>query len=502
MAAGTTIAIDFVRRRLRGVEVTVRRGSIQIERAISVAMPEDIAVDDDEAAGKWIGLTLGRYRMDATRVVVAVNREHAVVRTLILPTRDADEVPDMVNLAMKRDLPIDSDDAVIDFIPVGSDETTTEVLACAVPKRIVERVHEVTSAAGIVPSRISLRCFGTATLVNSMRNTRGRSILAIDLGEDGFEFVVSHDGRVGFTRGVETRPSAQGIDETIVTEVRRSWISHRLSEQEGEEVATGVLFAPFGLARRLERWIGEATGLDIATIRHHPRVRIPDDFPGDAWPLAGLVLRESTREPTIDFNSPRKVPDLGARKRQRVMVGIGAILIAILIGWTLGNLQLGAERSRNNELEAKARNALIEYHRHRRDRYRIEHVEAWSRIAPDWLTHLGSFREFAPDPSLVVLDGFTGSLVSNPVRYDDKKKFKADSEVRIQVDGESQNRATIDALRSAIVEGDGYQLRSTGAETTGGTRLSVPFGFQLRSTVVAPVAPSEGIRDTTDGGGG
>lgn len=502
MPAATTIAIDFVRQRLRGVEVTMRRGSIQIERALSVAMPDDIEIDDDKAVGEWIGLTLRRHRMDVSRAVVAVNREHAVVRTLILPTRDQDELPDMVNLAMKRDLPIDPDDAVIDFVQVRNEEATTEVLACAVPKRIVDRVHEVTSAANIVTSRISLRCFGTASLVNSMRNTRGRSILAIDLGEDGFEFVVSRDGRIGFTRGVETRPSAQGIDESIVTEVRRSWISHRLSEQDDEEVANGVLFAPFGLARRLEGWIGEATGLDITTVRHHPRVRIPDDFPGDAWPLVGLLLREGTREPTINFGSPRRAPDLGARKRRRVMTGIGAILIAILAGWTLGNLQLAAERARNGELEGKARTALSEYHRNRRDLLRVRHAEAWDRVAPNWLAHLDSFQDFAPDPSLVVLDAYNGSLVTNPVRFDDKKKFTVDSEVRIHVSGESRDRATIDSLRSAIVEGDGYQLRSTGAETIGGKRLSVPFEFQLRSTATAPIAPVEKTSDPTDGGVG
>lgn len=479
----------------------MRRGSIQIERALSIAMPEEIDFEDAEATGKWIGLTLRRHRIEVSRAVVAVNREHAVVRTLVLPTRDSDEVPDMVSLAMKRDLPIDPDDAVIDFLPIGNDETTTEVLACAIPKRIVDRVHEVTSAAGITASRISLRCFGTASLVNSMRNTRGRTILAIDLGEDGFEFVVSRDGRIGFTRGVETRPSAQGIDETIVTEVRRSWISHRLSDQEEEEVSTGVLFAPFALARRLESWIGEATGLDITTVRHHPKVRIPEDFPGDAWPLVGLLLRESTREPTIDFSSPRKAPDLGARKRRRVLLGIGAILIAILAGWTMGNFQLAAERARNDELESKARTALNEYHRNRRDRYRVEHVEAWNEIGPDWLTHLELFQEFAPDPSLVVLDGFQGSLVVGPVRFDDKKQFKADSEARIQVSGESRDRATVDALRSTIVESDGYQLRSTGAETTGGKRLSVPFAFQLRSSATAPASPVEETPPSTDGGG-
>ena len=243
-----------------------------------------------------------------------------------------------------------------------------------------------------------MRCFGTAALVKGLPAILGRSILAIDLGEDGFEFVVSRDGAISFTRGVEIRPGAAGIDETIVTEVRRSWISHRLSEREDEEVTTGVLFGPFELAQRLEGWIGEATGLDIMTIQEHPKVHIPADFPGDAWPLAGLLLRDAQRLPTIDFTAPRKAPDLAARRRQRILVGCGAILISALVGWTFGNLQLSSNRGSNVELEGKARTALVEYYRNRRDRLRVGHLEAWGSVDPDWIAHLSSFQSFAPDP--------------------------------------------------------------------------------------------------------
>jgi hypothetical protein len=483
MSARTTIAIDFVRRRLRGVEATMHRGSIHIDRALSVAMPDDIDIDDDQMVGTWIGRTLSRHKLDASRAVVAVNREHAVVRTLLLPTDELDEVPEMVNLAMKRDLPIDADDAVIDFIVLGTSDGNTEVMACAVPCRIVDRVREVTSVAGVTASRISLRCFGTAALVNSLRDYRGRSVLAIDLGEDGFEFVVSRDGRIGFTRGVEIRPSADGIDETIVTEVRRSWISHRLSEREEEEVTTGVLFAPTSLGDRLAGWIGEATGIDITTIRNHPRVRVPEDFPGDAWPLAGMLLRDGLREPTIDFGSPRKAPDLAARKRRGVLITVGLLLLSGLLGWTIGNLQMNRERAVNADLEAKARNALVEYHRNRRDVLRLEHLESWLQAEPDWMSQLVAFREFAPDPETVVLDSFTGSFLVEPVRYDAAGKFfSVGSEVRLQLSGEARDRDIANALRESIVDSERFLLRSTGAESLGGDRLPVPFSFQLRST--------------------
>jgi len=249
------------------------------------------------------------------------------------------------------------------------------------------------------------------------------------------------------------------------------------------------------LASRLERWLGDATGLAITTIRKHPKVSIPKDFPGDAWPLAGLLLRQVLREPTIDFGAPRKAPDLAARKRIRVLSIIGGCFLAAFLGWTIGNLGMNRERATNDDLEAKARVALKEYHRNRRDTLRLGHLEKWVEVEPDWLVQLSALQEFASDSNQVVLDGFTGTLLVQPVRYDEKtRRFTVESEVRMDVSGEAIDRTTADELRARIVENDRYLLRSVGAETAGGKRLSVPFGFQLRTTVEAAGddAPSEG----------
>lgn len=497
MSVGSTYAIDFFRRRLRVVEATVRRGTVHVVRAVSLTIPDDIPNDNEEAIGHWIRDSLLRRGMEVSRATVAINREHTVVRRITLPTRESDEFADMVGLAMKRDLPIDPESAVIDFIVLGHDDTNTEVIACAAPISIIDRVRAIALAAGITPTRISLRCFGTAVLVKGLVASRGRPVLAIDLGADGFEFVVSQDGRIGFTRGVETRPGANGVDESIVTEVRRSWISHRLSEREDEEVKSGVLFGSFELTERLEGWIGEATGLEMTTIHEHPRVQIPSDFPGDTWPLAGLLLREAQRVQTINFLAPKKAPDVAARRRQRILLACGVILICALIGWTFGNLQLSREVSRNEELEGKARTALNEYYRNRRDRLRVEHLDAWVSVQPDWIAHFTAVQSFAPDPTRVVFDKLTAELLVGSVEYGKDNVFSTQGQVRFNIDGEARDRLTADALRSSLVEEEGYLLRSTGSETSGGRRFDVPFGFQVIAPIDPPLGGVSGDEEST-----
>ena len=114
MPPRSSIAIDFFRRRLRAVEATITRGSIHVNRVISVEIPEEIPLTDDESVGRWIRDALLRRGMEVGRAVVAVNRDDAVVRRITLPTREVDELADMVALSMKRDLPIDAEHAEID----------------------------------------------------------------------------------------------------------------------------------------------------------------------------------------------------------------------------------------------------------------------------------------------------------------------------------------------------------------------------------------------------
>ena len=140
--------------------------------------------------------------------------------------------------------------------------------------------------------------------------------------------------------------------------------------------------------------------------------------------------------------------------------------------------------------------ALKEYHRNRRDRLRLEHLEEWTGVEPDWLSQLADLQEFAPDSTSIVLDGFAGTLLAQTVRYDERSKgFTVEAEARMDLSGETRDRATADRLRSLIVDDERYLLRSIGAETTGGKRLSVPFGFQLRT----PVEPRDS--DAPSGGG-
>ena len=100
--------------------------------------------------------------------VFALARSLASTKRFELPSRDPAELPEMVRLAMQRDLPIDSATAEIDFVATGTTERGSRIFAVAVPGSVVRFQREVAAAAGVELEAISLRCLGTAFLVGRL----------------------------------------------------------------------------------------------------------------------------------------------------------------------------------------------------------------------------------------------------------------------------------------------------------------------------------------------
>jgi hypothetical protein len=183
-----------------------------------------------------------------------------------------------------------------------------------------------------------------------------------------------------------------------------------------------------------------------------------------------------------------------------VLLVAGVVVVAALAGWTLGSREWRALEARRDDLESKARNALPELRRAKRDELRLKHVDAREKLAPDWLAHLDILRRFAPDPQVVVLDGMTAQFSGSEIEYGKNGTFDATPELRFVVDGEAKDRGVADALRDALVREKGYTLGSTGADARGGRRLPAPFAYTLRTSELVPAAAKDSTSSPNAGG--
>jgi hypothetical protein len=453
---------------------------------VSEPLPEDLAADDPKAVGAWVGRTLSEASFPKAIATIAIAREHVALKRITLPTVDAQELPEMTRLALRRELPFDADSAVIDFVILDQTANSTTVLAVAAPDRVVSHARQMAKAAGLGVERISLRSMGSAALVGTLPYEPAKDgvngTLTVDISSERVEFSVVVEGGIRFSRASElpAADEASALADAVLTETRRTWMSYRIVE-DSNDVRRAIVLGAQRLSIPAAGSIGELLNVDTEVLEAHPWVEGCDQDMNGTWPLAGLLLEPGLSLETIDFAHPRRAPDLAARRRQMVLGSIGIVAVALLAAWTVAKTELGDLEHRSQVLAAQRTSAIPDRQRYKRDQLKLTHLDHWETARIDWLEHIAGLYEIVPQPDQLVFDGWDGSLDFRGVRYDKDRGWSAPKQVKIVIEGEARDRATGDAFREGLVESDRYSARSVGVDARGGRRLPFSFSYTLRA---------------------
>ena len=492
MPARNVIAIDIGRRRLRALLAARGRGNLVVRRVLVEPVPENLDTQDAQAVGAWVGRCLRNAGFPKAKATIAISRERVGLKRITLPTVADDELPQMTRLALGRDLPFDADTAVIDFVTLERDETSTTVLAVAIPETALAFEKEIAAAAGLGIERISLRSMGSAALLGSLNAPPGDGALAVDITGEGVEFTVVLDGMIRFARAADLPPLGDdtGTANAVVTETRRTWMSYRIVE-DSNDVHSAVVIGDREICRHAAGPIGEMLNVRTEVLDEHPLIKRNRQDMDGVWPLAGLLLEPTLDVQSIDFAKPRKAPDLAARKRQRVLAAVGVLFIGIFAAWTIGKTRLQTLERLEATLAEQCQDLLPQRQRFKRDELKLQHLRHWQEAHVDWLDHLVHLGAVAGSSDQLVLDSWTGILDFRGVTYDQGKKTKkprwyTPMPIKIVLDGEANNRMTADAFRDALVRGKLYMLSSAGPDTAGGRRLPYKFNYRLAGAADTP----------------
>ena len=474
----TQAAIDLGHRRLRAVEASVERGRATVVRAVDVAIPAEASEGGAAALGAFVAAALRDAGLRVDRATWTVSRDRVAFKRIALPAAEAHELPGMVRLAMLREAAVGAD-AAIDFALGGQDGT--DCWAVAVPAAEMDAIRSVAEAAGIAVDRVAPRTCGTAHLLASLA-TDGASIAAVDLAGDSAELVVAAASGLRATRGASI---AEESLEASATEARRSWTGFRL-QQPDEHPASALVLGAAEMASAVAHALGAGLGVPTSALASHPAVRCDVD-PGTAWPLVGLLLEAPRSATRIDLASPRRTPDLAARRRMRAYAAVAVVALAYSVGWTVGKKERSSLEARRADLREKAEGALAEHREFKRDELRARHLDAWAAAQPSWLDSMLYLTSFAPDPSRVVLAGWNGQSTGDEVELAKDGSMRVPAGARIAIDAEAADRSTADALREALVSKRDFTVRSTSTEGKAGRRLPVAVELVIDSPDGPPV---------------
>lgn len=488
------IVVEVGRRRVRALWGRAGRGSTAVQGSILLGIPAEIDVADAAALGAWLGSALDEAGAPRGSASAILGRGAVVVKRLALPTREANELPEMTRLALLRDVHFTADQAVIDFVPVEQGETSTTVLAVAAPRDACDALRATLAAAGRRLEHIGLRTMGVAALFAADEG----AALAIEVGTEGIEFAVVVGGSVHFSRGAELPDGVDGdveaLADAVRTETRRTWMSYRMVEGSIEVDHAWIVAGP-AIASAAAEAARRALDCPVRIFERHEAIEGSTESAALAWPLAGAMLERACAIPTIDLASPRRAVDRAAERRRLVLMGAALLVVVAGILWTLGRRDLDARRTELARVEGERAELYGSDCIAVRERLRLRHVEQWASVRPDWLGHMDLFARMMPGPDQVVLDSWLGSLEFRGAVYDeDARTWSAPARLSIAVEGEASDRAVADSLRGLLVADDRYVASATGSETEGGKRLPDGFTWRLVTDDLAPVpAPAEEV---------
>lgn len=476
------VAIELGRRRVCAVAGRRSGDGLIVDRVVSAAIPSAVDRDDPAAIGAFLAEKLTEAEFPRGPVVAVVGRDAVAVKRLELPTTAAHELPEMVRLAMRRELPMEGA-ATIDFLADGSRDGASSVLSVAAPDAAVAALVVSIESAGRRVDRVALRTLGAAGLAEA--RPAGPS-LVLDIGAESMDFTVVDDGRIAFSRGAGLRgdiDSAAAVADAAIAEAKRTWLSYRAANSTHAEFADVTLVADSAVAERARPALAELLGVPVRIADNPPGIRLDERVRalGAALPLA-MVLRDGVLgAATIDLRHPRQAPDVAARRRQLVLAGVGLLVVAAIAGFTFGRRAARLDAERRADIVDKARQFASEGRRLRRDEDKLSHLRQWSLPPQDIIADLLHMKSLLPEPGDVVIDSVAASEEFKGVRWDKDKGWSSAADVRIVLEGEAKTRAIADALRERLVEDKQFVVTTSGSDTRGGNRLPYPFGYLMRS---------------------
>lgn len=194
------------------VHAFVRKSSVRIDQVLSVAIPDDVDVNDAQSLGTLIRSALHEAGIGTKRALVDIPRHQANLYPLKLPRAAFEDLVQMVALQIPKELPFSVDQAAIDFAapPETGEGETCDVLVAAVLKDTLAFYRRVFEHAGLKLERVGLRPYASHVAVNALLEaTPHRHVLFVDVGPTATEIDVLRDKRLVFSRAANVEVPAE-----------------------------------------------------------------------------------------------------------------------------------------------------------------------------------------------------------------------------------------------------------------------------------------------------
>lgn len=199
----SVVALDLSRSAIRGVQVDAPyTDRPKITRFGSVPVPEGTIFDGEivderrgAAAIKELWKTAG-FR--TKKVVLGISNRKVVVREVVLPARSRTQPKASLRYAIEGQVPIDLDDAILDFLPLrAAGENKQEGLLVATARSSLESTVTAVERAGRYVDAVDFSGFA---LMRTLPRADGATRVIINIGASSTTIVIAAGATPVFVR--------------------------------------------------------------------------------------------------------------------------------------------------------------------------------------------------------------------------------------------------------------------------------------------------------------
>ncbi len=237
LATKNLVAID-----LSGYNLKIAQmGFSAARREILNLATHDVRNLSEDDIAKIIRETLKEFQIVKPKVLAVIPSFLTITKNIEIPSRDPQEIREIINLQASRHTPYSRDEIIIDYIDIGVyKQSYSKVLLVIVTRSLIRRQLEILDRAGLVVERMAFAPEGVSYILSkSLRLTSQEFPAGVIHIDEGFtDFMIIWKDEVIFIRNIPIGTQhflgeIEKYESKFVEEVRKSLEAYASEDIEG-----------------------------------------------------------------------------------------------------------------------------------------------------------------------------------------------------------------------------------------------------------------------------
>ena len=381
------LAVQWGSRSVDYIVARTHSGALRIQRSGSLAREGEAGLT---APAELLLAELSDLTAHRIRLLLGVSRSQVDVAYLDLPPATDDELPDLVNHQLLIEAGDNSDQSIVDFLPLNEDpEEPRRVCTVSIEAAIATAMSDECTALAGKPETIGFQPTATAQRFHHLAPRICEPLLLVNLVDRDVDLIVCEGGTVRYTRGfVVSTDDQPEVGAQLAVEIRRTLA---VSPVDGKQVGHVYLFGTLEQHDVLVSLLSDSLDLPVSLLNPFESIDLGDTCtPSDVGrfaPLLGMLQDAVSGRQSIDFAHPRKPPQPRSRWRQFAFYVTAASLLLAAIATFLYRDHLATRQALNN-LQLRADQFQRRLEKVRAKQVIVDAVARWRSDDVTWLDEL------------------------------------------------------------------------------------------------------------------